>query len=100
VYSGIKNDFPSNTVDSLIIIGGDLIVDGDINNSTNIPKGIIVMKDTAGSGGNIVVQGSVKKIQASIFTEGSLYSGNSLSDLYNDTTAKILTLPENQLYIQ
>ncbi len=34
----IKTDFPSSTVDSLIIIGGDLIIDEDILNAGNKAK--------------------------------------------------------------
>lgn len=100
-YSDIQLDFPTNSIDSLVIIGGDLIIDRDMMNTAMIkPKGIIVMKDGVGKGGNIIVQRSVKKIQASIFTEWSLYSGDAIDSLYNDIPEKILTLPENQLYIQ
>jgi hypothetical protein len=100
-YSDIQLDFPSSSIDSLIIIGGDLIIDTDLKSTDTIhPKGIIVMKDESGKGGNVVVQENVKKIQASIFAEGTLYSGNTATDLYNDTTEKILNLSSNQLYIQ
>lgn len=51
-------------------------------------------------GGNIIVTNIVKKIESSIFLEGSLYSGNNRYDLYNDTTAEVATLGENQLYIR
>lgn len=69
-YSDVQLDFPTNNVDSLIIIGGNLIIDRDIISTTMIkPKGIMVMKDEIGRGGNIIVQRSVKKIQASLFTE-------------------------------
>ena len=43
---------------------------------------------------------SVKKIESSIFTEGSLYSGLDKNNLYNGTTAGVATLGENQLYIR
>lgn len=100
-YSDIKDGFPTNSIDSLVIIGGDLTIDWDVMSINMIkPKGIIVMKDESGAGWNIIVQGSVKKIQASIFTEWSLYSWASKDALYNDIPTKILTLPENQLYIK
>ncbi len=101
IYSDIKNDFPSSTIDSLIIIGGDLIVDGDILEPIvhKNPKGIIILKNDAGIGGNVIVTNVVKKVESSIFTEWSLYSGDSKVALYNDTTAKVATLWERQLYI-
>jgi hypothetical protein len=71
VYSDIKNDFPSSTIDSLVIIGGDLIIDSDVLEPMiqKNPKGIIVLKNDAGIGGNIIVTNVVKKIESSIFTE-------------------------------
>jgi hypothetical protein len=100
-YSDIQFDFPTDSIDSLVIIGGDLIIDQDVMSTNMIkPKWIIVMKNEVWKGGNIMVQKNTKKIQASIFTEWSLYSGDAVDRLYNDTTEKILTLPENQLYIK
>jgi hypothetical protein len=100
-YSSIPTSFPSDSVDSLIIVGGDLIIDMDILEPLvkKNPKGIIVLKNDAGVGGNIIVTGSVKKIESSVFTEGSLYSGSSKTDLYNANALAVTTLPENQLYI-
>ncbi len=104
VYSTIRasTSFPNDSIDSLIIIGGDLIIDSNVLEPVvkKNPKGIIVLKNEAGVGGNIIVTNSVKIIESSIFTEGSLYSGNSKSDLYNDTTAEVTALWENQLYIR
>jgi len=95
-------DFPSASVDSIIVIGGDIIIDVDIINNIvpSKPKGIIVLKNDAGLGGNMIVNNNVKKIESSIFSEGTLYSGDDLANLYNDTTLKITTLGENQLYIK
>ncbi len=100
VYSNISTTFPSSSVDSLIIIWGDLIIDRDILDTTwSLPKGIIILKNEDWIGGNIIVQNTVKKIESSIFTQWSLYSGNTKTDLYNDTIQEITTLWENQLYI-
>ena len=100
-YSTIPTSFPTDSIDSLIVIGGDLIIDRDIYEPVvkKNPKGIIVLKNEAWAGGNIIVTNAVKKIESSIFTEGTLYSGNSRSDLYNDSIAEIASLGENQLYI-
>ncbi len=101
VYTGsMVGEFPTSNTDSLILIGGDLIIDADIINTYTKAKGIIVLKNEAWVGGNIIVTNTVKKIESSIFTEGSLYSGNSKSALYNDTTAEVATLGDNQLYIR
>lgn len=98
-YSDIHWNFHLSTIQSLIIVGGDLIIDWDILNTWTLPKGIIVIKNDKWIGGNIIITNTVKNIESSIFTEGTLYSWNSRNDLYNDTTEKITTLPGTQLYI-
>ena len=42
----------------------------------------------------------MKKIESSIFVEGSLYSGDNKTTLYNDTTEETAALGNNQLYIR
>jgi hypothetical protein len=98
-YSDLALDFPGNT-DSLIIIWGDLIINNDIWNTSSKPKGIIVIKNEAGDGGNIYISGSVKRIQSSIFTEWSVFSGDSSTTIYNTTEASLASLPSTQLYIE
>lgn len=44
-YSDIKLDFPTTSVDSVIIVGGDFIIDIDMLNMSSIPKGVIVLKN-------------------------------------------------------
>lgn len=44
-YTGATSSLPLNSHDSLIIIGGDLIIDSDINYTSNKSKGIIVIKN-------------------------------------------------------
>ncbi len=44
----------------------------------------------------------MKNIQTSIFTEGSIYSGDNITNLYNDSVAEVALLSRditNQLYI-
>lgn len=63
---------PTPTVQSLIIIGYDLIIDADIINTDIIakkPKGIIVLKNKNGKGGNIIITNAVKNIQSSLVAE-------------------------------
>jgi hypothetical protein len=44
-YSDIRLDFPTSSVDSVIIVGGDLIIDADMLNGGSLPKGVIVLKN-------------------------------------------------------
>jgi hypothetical protein len=46
-YSNIPTIFPTPGTDSLILIGGDLIIDADIINTYAKAKGIIVLKNEA-----------------------------------------------------
>ncbi len=84
---------------SLIVVGNDLIINTNIINSSNPPKGIIVLRDNDGKGGNIYVSSWVTRIDAVIFAEGTVYSGESEGQKYNDTPSEIVSLPERQLYI-
>jgi hypothetical protein len=84
---------------SLIVVWRDLVIDSDITNTTNIPKWIIVLKNENGVWGNVYMWDTVKDIRAAIFAEGTIYSGESVSTLYNDTASEIVSLPTRQLYI-
>ena len=88
-------------IKSLMIIWGDLIIDSDIERDPSVdnPRTIIVLKDDSGSGGNVYINGNVKNIYTSIIAEGSIYSWDSSSSIYNDTPLKLIGLPRNQLYI-
>ena len=48
-YSDLRNSFslPNNTIDSIILMGGDLIIDADVLEPVvkKNPKGIIVLKN-------------------------------------------------------
>lgn len=57
------------------------------------------MKDKSGNGGNIYLGKNVKNIYTSLIAEGTIYSGESSGVLYNDVEAKVIHLPQNQLYI-
>lgn len=68
---------------SVIVIGGDIILDQtDINalNWTNENIGLIALKDESGSGGNIIITNNVKRIYAYLYAEGSVYSGEKAND--------------------
>lgn len=101
-YGAAMTSYFPSSADSLIIIGGDLIIDTDIINSSNLPKGIIVLKNEAWVGGNIIIRKDVKKIYSSIFAEWTLYSGDDKNTLYNADTlsaANLANVAPNQLHI-
>lgn len=83
---------------SLIVVGWDLYIDQNFLSNQNNPKWIIVLKNDSGIGGNVYIDGSVQRIDATIFTEGTVYSGTP-TDLYNDSALEITSLPSSQLYI-
>lgn len=88
-------------VRSLIVIGTDLIIDLDYTwLSWSSSRGIIVLKNDEWYGGDVYITREVWLIQAMIFAEWSLMSGESKTDLYNDTAIKITSLPNRQLYIR
>lgn len=48
IYTGsMVGEFPTSNTDSLILIGGDLIIDANIMNTDLKAKGIIVLKNEA-----------------------------------------------------
>lgn len=92
---------------SIIVIGGDVVITSNLQNiSKNSPRAIIVLKNIHGQGGNLYIKENVTNIDASIFTEKSLLSGegehaiDSQKRLYNDTAEELAKLPKNQLYIR
>lgn len=87
-----------NDIRSLIVVGGDLYINKDFI-GTNTPKGIIVLKNENGVGGNVYVDEDVTNISASIFAEGTIYSGESSATIYNDSPEEIASLKPKQLYV-
>lgn len=100
-YTGnLESQFESSSIQSLIIIWGDLYIHSDITGgSTTLPKGIIVLKNDAGKGGSIYINQNVKQLKTSIFAEGTIYSGDNSVSLYNNTMTGITTLPDTQLWV-
>lgn len=94
--------YPSNSVDSLVIIGWDILIDTDIIEPVwgKNPKGIIALKNDNWVGGNIYISPDVKVIESSIFAEWTIYSGTGESNIANATIQQVASLPENQLYIK
>ncbi len=60
---------------SIIVIGGDVILgQSQIGLDTETDRAIIVLKNDAGSGGNIIIKDVVGRIYGLLYAEGSIYS--------------------------
>lgn len=46
-YSVVKSVFSTNTVQSLVMVGGNLVIDADIINTGTLPKSILLLKNDA-----------------------------------------------------
>ncbi|MBP8016581.1 hypothetical protein KAZ01_01100, partial [Candidatus Gracilibacteria bacterium] len=69
-------------VNTIVVKGGDLTITGDIAGDL---KGIIVIKDKDGNGGNIIIDQNVQYIHALIFAEKSIFASggiNAINQLY------------------
>lgn len=99
--SSIASQFPSSSIDSLILVWWDILIGTGIYESypKKYPKGIIVLKNEKGVGWNIYIAPDVKIIESSLFAEGTIYSGTDKDNIENATMQQVASLPENQLYI-
>lgn len=63
----------TNTGFKTLVVRGVLTIDTDISNSGSTDgKGIIVLANSAGAGGDIIIDNNVGFIHALIFAEGTL----------------------------
>ncbi len=93
-------DFGTDKVQVIVVEGGDFSIDNNIwEDSYSKPRIVYVLKNSAGSWGNVFIGPSVTKIHTSIVAEWSIYSG-APGNLLNDTQAKLTSLPDRQLYIK
>ncbi len=104
-YSDIKNSFDFDLSRSLIVIGADVYIDTDVINILSQPRAIIAIKNDKGEWWNIYINGSVKKIESILFSEGSIISWaefltGTLSPYYTSKASVFLDIPRNQLYIK
>lgn len=105
-YSDIMTTFDNDLSRSLIVIGADIYVDVDVTMPPLLlqSRALISLKNNNGQWGNIWVRWSVRTIESSLFTEGSIFSGEeyvsgTLSPYYISKKSLFLDLPNNQLYI-
>jgi hypothetical protein len=106
-YSAIQNTFDNNLSRSLIVIGADIYIDIDIVSPGLLSKSraIISLQNDKGQWGNIYIKWSVKKIEAVLFSDKTIYSGEefitgSLSTYYVTKKSVFVDIPRNQLYIK
>ncbi|MBC7504088.1 hypothetical protein H7169_03880 [Candidatus Gracilibacteria bacterium] len=93
-----------NSKRTIIIIGGDIILDQAYINSelwANRGIALIALQSSTGVGGNIIITNKVKQIYAYMYAEGTVYSGNKvLSTIIPYTQSGIWNVPQMQLYIR
>lgn len=106
-YQSIENTFDLDLSRSLIVIGADVYIDVDILPPPLMKssRAIIALKNEKWEGWNIWIKGSVKEIEATLFAEKTIWSGEefitgSLSPYYVAKKSLFLDIPRNQLYIR
>jgi len=75
-YSDLLNTEFKDGNKTLLLVGTSLIIDKDVykSGSPDMTKGIVVMKNSAGTGGHIYIKPNVTDIRAHIYADGSIYS--------------------------
>lgn len=86
-----------NSPRSLIVDGGDVVIDRDVSGSAR--SCAIISLSNGTTGGNIYITSAPKVIQSYLVAEWTVYAGTSAANLYNDTKVKLANLPSNQLYV-
>lgn len=64
---------------SLIVVGHDITITGDVQKDPDHPLSIMALTDADGNGGNIFIDPVVKDIAASLFAERAIQSSNPTS---------------------
>jgi hypothetical protein len=91
-----------NNKKSIIVIGGDVILDEPtIGSSVDTTRAIIALKDESWSGWNIIISENVGRIYSFLYAEGTIYSGyKTATGLISSYISKwVWNIPGNQLYI-
>ncbi|GAB0174789.1 MAG: hypothetical protein HHAS10_06680 [Candidatus Altimarinota bacterium] len=87
---------------SIIVMGNDVILgQTQIGLDTDSNHAIIALKDSNGSGGNIIIKDLVGRIYSFLYAEGSIYSGEKVgSQIIPYVGSGVWNIPGNQLYIK
>lgn len=98
------NNATINGKRSIILIGGDIIIDQALVNSelwNNRALGLIALKDASGKWGNIVIGSKARQIYAYMYAEGSVYSGQKFgTTIVPYVKAGVWNIAQGQLYIR
>jgi hypothetical protein len=66
---------PDESIYTVIAIGADIYIDDSVAlQGDGKPRVMIALKNEAGKGGNIYIDGGITQIYSSLVAEGSLYS--------------------------
>jgi hypothetical protein len=88
---------------TVIAIGADIHLNDSVKpQSDSKPRVFIALKNSAGVGGNIYIDGAITQIYSSMIAEGSIYSGEfsgTTPVYYNDSIAELFKIPNRQLYV-
>lgn len=105
-YSTIKTPFINDADRTLLSIGADIYIDVDFTGSSfgTKPRSIIALKNDVGQWGDIYISGDVKKIQATLVADGTIWSGTGgssapLTPYYKNKASAFLDIPKRQLWI-
>nr|MDD3719917.1 hypothetical protein [Candidatus Gracilibacteria bacterium] len=94
----VKGDFTLNSwpsgIDTIIVDGGDLIVNTDISKVTGSIKILITLKDANGTKGNIWIKNGVQKVYAALIADRAVLSGDG-TIYYSDSKSA-----NNQLFVK
>lgn len=85
-----------------IVVYGDITLSADLTNPNEANTlAIIALKNEGGTGWNIYIQSNVKRIDASIIAQGSLFSGDKswASPRFYAQESNAVDTMKNQLYI-
>ncbi len=106
-YSTISTAFNNATdkIRSVVVIWADIYIDADVISSTfSFPRTFITLQNDLWQWGNIYIKWSVKKIEASLIAERTIFSGDDpgtwLTPYFINKKSVFLDLPKTQLYIK
>lgn len=74
-----------------LVVRGNLTIDTNIGNTTTTDgKGIIVLANSAGVGGNLIIGDGVRFIHALVFAEGTLRGSSTLASQLNQSIQLVI----------
>lgn len=87
-----------NTKRTIVVVGGDVTISADIA-ARSAPLAIIALTDSSGNGGNILIDSSVKDVNASLVAEHSVHSSGDLQLYIHGSVISANTLGDTLAHI-